>query len=399
MSNGATLLPFGDELGDQLKLGGAATVHIQSPFFDHNKCEDLIDFLAIVEAHFVIKCLCVDLSGLCLDETTGEQQEQLAEKFSRVACLEIELASSELPMTTNASKAVLFRILQPSKHVLTSFTYTTRSTVLQVGEFEINAMGSFLGSALQSLDLGACALHETGIRALAPILQTCSNLQTLYLNQNAIGYEGAMALASALDANTTLRSLDLSHNTLTAQGLQQIFFVVQSSIEAFYLANCRQALMMQDLVKPLAACANLNKLDLTDNEFTTTVTSMGAFVFCNAFCQQSLPNLAHLYLDKCAFGRQGPSNLNILMNHCPALTYLSLTQNDLGSDGALVVMKELLLAQDDRRKLHTLDLSGNAIARWTIRQLVSMIRDQYKELQTISFGSDGAWVSTEHTSL
>lgn len=399
MSNGATLLPFGDEFGDQLKLGCAATVHIQSPFFDHNKCQDLIDFLAIIEGHFVIKRLCVDLSGLCLDQTTAEQQEQLAGIFSRVSCLEIEFASSEMLMNSDASKAVLFRILQSSKRVLTSFTYTNRSTLLKVLECEINAMGSFIGTALQSLDLGACALHDTGMRALGPILETCSNLQTLYLNQNAIGYEGAMALASALDANTTLRNLDLSHNTLTAHGLQQIVFVVKSSIEALYLANCRQALMMQDLGQTLAACANLNKLDLTDNEFTTTVTTMGTFVFCNAFHRQSLPNLAHLYLDKCAFGRQGPSNLNILMNHCPALTYLSLTQNDLGSDGALVVMKELLLAQDDRRKLHTLDLSGNAIARWTIRQLVSMIRDQYKELQTISFGSDGAWVSTEHTSL
>ena len=102
-------------------------------------------------------------------------------------------------------------------------------TTLNLGSNEIEAAGAkalaaaLPTSALTSLHLSGCAIHDEGAKALAQALVANGGaLTTLDLGHNAIGVEGAAALAAALMANDVLTSLLLRGNKLRDAGARAL---------------------------------------------------------------------------------------------------------------------------------------------------------------------------------
>ncbi|KAG9305657.1 hypothetical protein G9A89_022579 [Geosiphon pyriformis] len=169
------------------------------------------------------------------------------------------------------------------------------------------------------------ALHEAARKNAAE--NRPSSLKTIIAGRNRLENGSSKALADAIAAHGTLVEIRMPQNGIRPEGIIT-------------------------LSKGLAACKNLEILDLQDNTFTDT----GSRAFSEA------------------------------LTHWPKLKFLNIGDCLLSEDGGISIAEALLLGHNPR--LHTLNLQYNEIDKNAITVLATAISNHLKELNSLELNGN-----------
>ncbi|XP_039125360.1 LOW QUALITY PROTEIN: RAN GTPase-activating protein 2-like [Dioscorea cayenensis subsp. rotundata] len=252
------------------------------------------------------------------------------------------------------------------------------------------------GCVLRYLNLSNNAMGEKGVRAFDTLLKSQSNLEELYLMNDGISEEAAKAIAELIPATDKLKILHFHNNMTGDQGAIAISEILKHSPE---LEDFRCSSTRVDseggiaLAEALSTCTKLKKLDLRDNMF-----GVEAGLALTKSLEQ-FPSITEVYLSylnledegaiaiSTALKESSPSlevleiaGNDITVKAAPAiaaciatkknLTKLSLAENELKDDGAVLIGKAL---EEGHTQLKELDLSNNMIRRVGARCLAHAV--------------------------
>ncbi|KAI0497034.1 hypothetical protein KFK09_023362 [Dendrobium nobile] len=249
---------------------------------------------------------------------------------------------------------------------------------------------------LKYLNLSNNAMGEKGVRAFEALFKSQSHLEELYLMNDGISEEAAKALCELIPSTEKLRILHFHNNMTGDEGGVAISEVLKRSphIEDFRCSSTRVGSEGGiALAEALGTCTNLKKLDLRDNIF-----GVEAGIALSATIEK-YGGLTELYLsylnleDEGAISifdalRKSDSLLEILeiagnditakaalhltayLAAKPTLKKLSLSENDLKDEGAVLIGTVL---KDSNPQLKELDFSTNAVKRVGARCLAQAV--------------------------
>ncbi|KAG8085549.1 hypothetical protein GUJ93_ZPchr0010g7400 [Zizania palustris] len=242
------------------------------------------------------------------------------------------------------------------------------------------------GAVLRYLNISDNALGEKGVRAFGELLKSQDNLEELYVMNDGISEEAANALSELIPSMEKLKVLHFHNNMTGDGGAMSIAEMVKRSpnLESF---RCSATRIGSDggvaLAEALGTCTLLKKLDLRDNLF-----GVEAGVALSKTLSK-LPDLVELYLSDLNLENKGTIEIvNALKNLTPqlevlemagneinakaaqalaecltamqSLKKLTLAENELKDDGAVVIAKSL---EDGHSDLKELDVSTNMLQR------------------------------------
>ncbi|KNC97149.1 GTPase-activating protein RNA1 [Spizellomyces punctatus DAOM BR117] len=218
---------------------------------------------------------------------------------------------------------------------------------------------------LVELDLSDNAFGPAGAEPLQRLLINNRNIQVLRLNNNGLGIEGARLVAEALvtaaeknkaeERKPALRVVVAGRNRMESKGIQHLCKAFEAHGESL-----REIRMPQNSIRPegiqvlmeaLAACKNLEHLDLQDNTFTDVGSRSLAKVL------PTWEKLRILHVGDCLLSASG--SLAVLKALTPGhlnLERLHLAFNEMDSEGAGYVAGMLL----NKKNLVAIELNGNA---------------------------------------
>ncbi|KAK6940826.1 Leucine-rich repeat [Dillenia turbinata] len=252
------------------------------------------------------------------------------------------------------------------------------------------------GCKLRYLNLSNNAMGEKGVRAFATLLRSQSNLEEVYLMNNDISEEAAKAMRELIPSTDKLRVLHFHNNMTGDEGAQAIAEVVKSSpsLVDFRCSSTRVASEGgMALAEALAMCPHMKKLDLRDNMFGVEVgvaLSKTFFMFANLTevslsylnledegaaavadaLKESAPALEVLEMAGNDITVEGAKNLASLIAAKQSLSKLSLGENELKDEGAIVIAKAL---EEGHSQLLEVDMSTNMIRRVGARCLAQAV--------------------------
>jgi Leucine Rich repeat len=108
-------------------------------------------------------------------------------------------------------------------------------TIQDIVNLQGRALGASLGGLLQNIPqlqrlfCADCALRVEGVCAFQPALQMNRTLKELSLMECSIGNTGVLRLADTLVGNTVMEVLDISSSYLTADGLDDVTRMIEST--------------------------------------------------------------------------------------------------------------------------------------------------------------------------
>jgi Ran GTPase-activating protein 1 len=242
------------------------------------------------------------------------------------------------------------------------------------------------GSVLRYLNISDNALGEKGVRAFEDLLKSQYSLEELYAMNDGISEEAAKALSDLIPSTEKLKVLHFHNNMTGDEGAVSIADMVKRSpnLESF---RCSATRIGSDggvaLAEALGTCTRLKKLDLRDNLFGVEAGIALSKTF------PKLPDLVELYLSDLNLENTGTIAIaNVLKLSAPrlevfelvgneitakatqalaecltamqSLKKLTLAENELGDDGAVVIAKSL---EDGHPDLKELDVSTNMLRR------------------------------------
>lgn len=252
------------------------------------------------------------------------------------------------------------------------------------------------GCVLRYLNLSNNAMGEKGVRAFDALLKSQSNLEELYLMNDGISEEAAKAIAELIPATDNLKILHFHNNMTGDQGAIAISEILKLSPE---LEDFRCSSTRVDseggiaLAEALSTCTKLKKLDLRDNMFGVEA-GLALSKSLEQFLGITEVYLSYLNLEDegavaiiTALKESAPSLVvleiagnDITVKAAPAiaaciavkkdLTKLSLAENELKDDGAVLIGKAL---EEGHTQLKELDLSNNMIRRVGARCLAHAV--------------------------
>lgn len=252
------------------------------------------------------------------------------------------------------------------------------------------------GCVLRYLNLSNNAMGEKGVRAFDALLKSQSNLEELYLMNDGISEEAAKAIAELIPATDNLKILHFHNNMTGDQGAIAISEILKLSPE---LEDFRCSSTRVDseggiaLAEALSTCTKLKKLDLRDNMFGVEA-GLALSKSLEQFLGITEVYLSYLNLEDegavaiiTALKESAPSlevleiaGNDITVKAAPAiaaciavkkdLTKLSLAENELKDDGAVLIGKAL---EEGHTQLKELDLSNNMIRRVGARCLAHAV--------------------------
>ena len=242
------------------------------------------------------------------------------------------------------------------------------------------------GSVLRYLNISDNALGEKGVRAFSELLKSQESLEELYVMNDGISEEAAKALSELIPATDKLKVLHFHNNMTGDEGAMYIAEMVKCSpnVESF---RCSATRIGSDggvaLSEALGTCTRLKKLDLRDNLFGVDAG------LALSETLPKLPGLVELYLSDLNLENEGTKaiakalkqsapQLEVLeiagneinakaapvLAECLAamqsLKKLTLAENELKDDGAVIIAKSL---EDGHTDLKELDVSTNMLQR------------------------------------
>jgi Ran GTPase-activating protein 1 len=242
------------------------------------------------------------------------------------------------------------------------------------------------GSVLRYLNISDNALGEKGVRAFSELLKSQESLEELYVMNDGISEEAAKALSELIPATEKLKVLHFHNNMTGDEGAMYIAEMVKRSpnVESF---RCSATRIGSDggvaLSEALGTCTRLKKLDLRDNLFGVDAG------LALSETLPKLPDLVELYLSDLNLENKGTIaiakalkqsalQLEVLeiagneinakaapdLAECLAvmqsLKKLTLAENELKDNGAVIIAKSL---EDGHSDLKELDVSTNMLQR------------------------------------
>lgn len=252
------------------------------------------------------------------------------------------------------------------------------------------------GSVLRFLNLSDNALGEKGVRAFEKLLQSQTSLEELYLMNDGISEEAAQAVSELVPSTENLRVLHFHNNMSGDDGAISISKVVKRSplLEDFRCSSTRVGSEGGiALSEALGGCMHLRKLDLRDNIFGAEVgvalgealsqcqnltelylsylnlEDEGAIAIANALKSTS-PSLEVLEMAGNDITAEAASALAACIASKPLLVQLSLAENELKDDGAILISKVL---EEGHDRLKEVDMSVNSLRRVGARALAQSV--------------------------
>jgi len=252
------------------------------------------------------------------------------------------------------------------------------------------------GCVLRYLDLSNNAMGEKGVRAFTSLLRSQKNLEELYLMNDGISEEAARAVCELIPSTEKLRVLQFHNNMTGDEGALAISEIVKRSpaLEDFRCSSTRIASEGGvALAEALGICSHLKKLDLRDNMFGveagvalskaipvfTDLTEIylsylnledeGAEALANSL-KDSAPSLEVLEMAGNDITAKAAATLAACIAAKQFLTKLSLGENELKDEGAIVISKALEVGHG---QLNEVDLSANSIRRAGARVLAQAV--------------------------
>ncbi|XP_062180136.1 RAN GTPase-activating protein 1-like isoform X2 [Phragmites australis] len=242
------------------------------------------------------------------------------------------------------------------------------------------------GSILRYLNISDNALGEKGVRAFTELLKSQENLEELYVMNDGISEEAAKALSKLIPSTEKLKVLHFHNNMTGDEGAMSIAEMVKLSpnLESF---RCSATRIGSDggvaLAEALGACTRLKKLDLRDNLFGVdagislsktlqklpdlvelyisdlNLENKGTIAIANAL-KQSAPQLEVLEMTGNEINAKAAPDLAKCLAAMQSLKKLTLAENELKDDGAVIIAKSL---EDGHAYLKELDVSTNMFQR------------------------------------
>lgn len=252
------------------------------------------------------------------------------------------------------------------------------------------------GSDLRFLDLSNNALGEKGVRAFGSLLKCQHNLEELYMINDGISEDAAVALLELIPSTAKLKVLQFHNNMTGDEGAARISKMVNNSplLEDFRCSSTRVGIEGGiALSKALGTCKHLKKLDLRDNMFGVDVglelskaisafsnlleiylsylnlEDEGSIAIANAL-KESAPSLEVLDMAGNDITAKAAPALASCIAAMQFLTKLSLGENELKDQGAIVIAKAL---EEGHGQLSEVDMSTNMIRRAGARRLAQAI--------------------------
>ncbi|GLT36325.1 hypothetical protein SLA2020_107110 [Shorea laevis] len=271
------------------------------------------------------------------------------------------------------------------------------------------------GCQLHYLNLSNNALGEKGVKAFGALLKSQHNLEELYLINDGISEEAARALCELIPSTDKLKILHFHNNMTGDEGAVAISEIVKHSraLEDFRCSSTRiGAEGGIALAEALATCSHMKKLDLRDNMFGVeagvalvkalslfadltevylsylNLEDEGAEALANAL-KESAPSLEILEMAGNDITAKAASSLAACVSSKQFLTKLSLAENELKDEGAILIGKAL---EEGHDQLNEVDLSTNKIRRAGARLLAQAVLNKpgFKLLNI-----DGNFISDE----
>ncbi|CAD6250098.1 unnamed protein product [Miscanthus lutarioriparius] len=242
------------------------------------------------------------------------------------------------------------------------------------------------GSVLRYLNISDNALGEKGVRAFTELLKSQESLEELYVMNDGISEEAAKALSELIPATEKLKVLHFHNNMTGDEGAMYIAEMVKRSpnVESF---RCSATRIGSDggvaLSEALGTCTRLKKLDLRDNLFGVdaglalsktlpklpdlvelylsdlNLENEGTKAIVNAL-KQSAPQLEVLEMAGNEINAKAAPHLAECLAAMQSLKKLTLAENELKDDGAVIIAKSL---EDGHADLKELDVSTNMLQR------------------------------------
>ncbi|CAO2161496.1 unnamed protein product [Urochloa humidicola] len=242
------------------------------------------------------------------------------------------------------------------------------------------------GSVLRYLNISDNALGEKGVRAFSELLKSQENLEEFYVMNDGISEDAAKALSELIPSTEKLKVLHFHNNMTGDEGAVYVAEMVKQSqnLESF---RCSATRIGSDggvaLSEALGTCTHLKKLDLRDNLF-----GVDAGIALSKTLPK-LPDLVELYLSDINLENKGTvAIVNALKKSAPqlevlefagneitakaapalaecltamqSLKKLTLAENELKDDGAVIIAKSLEAGHTDLKEL---DVSTNMFQR------------------------------------
>lgn len=252
------------------------------------------------------------------------------------------------------------------------------------------------GCELRYLNLSNNALGEKGVRAFGSLLKSQHNLEELVLMNDGISEEAAKAVYELIPSTKKLRVLHFHNNMTGDEGAISISGLVKNSplLENFRCSSTRvDSEGGVALAEALGTCSNLKKLDLRDNMFGVesgialskaiagfhnlveiylsylNLEDEGSIALVNAL-KDSAPSLEVLEMAGNDITAEAAPALASIIVAGHSLTKLSLSENELKDEGAILIAKAL---EPKHVQLNELDLSSNMIRRAGARLLAQAV--------------------------
>ncbi|XP_047070492.1 RAN GTPase-activating protein 2-like [Lolium rigidum] len=271
------------------------------------------------------------------------------------------------------------------------------------------------GSVLRYLNISDNALGEKGVRAFEELLKSQYSLEELYAMNDGISEEAAKALSDLIPSTEKLKVLHFHNNMTGDEGALSIADMVKRSpnLESF---RCSATRIGSDggvaLAEALGTCTCLKKLDLRDNLFGVeagialsktlpklpdlielylsdlNLENKGTIAIANVL-KQSAPRLEVLEMAGNEITAKATQALAECLTAMQSLKKLTLAENELGDDGAVVIAKSL---EEGHLDLKELDVSTNMLRRAGARCCAQAITNKVGFLQ---LNINGNFISEE----
>ncbi|CAL4958879.1 unnamed protein product [Urochloa decumbens] len=242
------------------------------------------------------------------------------------------------------------------------------------------------GSVLTYLNISDNALGEKGVRAFSELLKSQENLEEFYVMNDGISEDAAKALSELIPSTDRLKVLHFHNNMTGDEGAVYVAEMVKSSpnLDSF---RCSATRIGSDggvaLSEALGTCTHLKRLDLRDNLFgldagialsktlpklpdlvelylsDLNLENEGTVAIVNAL-KQSAPQLEVLELAGNEINAKAAPALAECLTAMQSLKKLTLAENELKDDGAVIIAKSLEAGHTDLKEL---DVSTNMFQR------------------------------------
>ena len=211
------------------------------------------------------------------------------------------------------------------------------SNIDAIAAFELAAILS-CNDVMQQLWLRGNQLNTAGAMFILSSLEHISTLRVLDLSLNNIGYQSADSVAAVIYSNPTLEQLWLDGNGLLDTGVIQICRALKHVNKLRVLSLCSNGIS-DDSAEELSAAISSN--DLLEDLLLGSNNLQHVRICTIVHSLNNLVRLRKLDLFHNGVTAEAADELAVIISNCHALQELYLSDNMLGTTGAVKIFKSL----------------------------------------------------------